>query len=239
MKRNISEEKKKVDCSQCNGPDQCRVCMYQSLIKPSEKNNNKPYFEGTFDSFLSQKFGNGTSLREFYNFLAGKNFYRLTFNDFIKKYACDLVNKTSDENVWGKETLETCKSTLPPEPPKKLSQVEIIQQYHDAGIHPFTKGKVVELKNKLGFGYYEKQGTSRGMEGTFQFYAPNKEGVAHYGFYIDGENIFNGITKVTNVIHESKLRRKNLSEKYDKDSKVLHLLKEISRINKEKKKFDY
>ena len=151
MKRNISEEKKKVDCSQCNGPDQCRVCMYQSLIKPSEKNNNKPYFEGTFDSFLSQKFGNGTSLRELYNFLAGKNFYRLTFNDFIKKYACDLVNKTSDENVWGKETLETCKSTLPPEPPKKLSQVEIIQQYHDAGIHPFTKGKVVELKNKLGF----------------------------------------------------------------------------------------
>ena len=233
MKKIIKEDNKKVDCSACGNPEQCRVCMFQFMIKPSKNNNNKPYFVGDLDSFLSQKFQNGSSLKSLYNLLVSKNIYQLTYTDFVKKYACDIVTKSNVE-TWG-DAFEICKSTLPPEPPKKSTPIEIIQKYHDQGIFPFTKGEIVTNKDGIN-GYYEKSGKNKGRDGTFIIQAPNKEGVAHYGFFIDGERKFEGVHKIQNIIHESKRKKKNISERFDRDLRVLHLLKEVSRINKTKKK---
>jgi hypothetical protein len=150
---------------------------------------------------------------------------------FWKKYACDLVNKNPDPSIW-KDGIEYCKE----EPkPKKSTPIEIIQKYSDQGIFPFTKGKLVTNADGIN-GYYEKEGKHQGREGIFIIQAPNKEGVVNYGFFIDGENRFNGVHKIQNVIHESKRNKKNISERFDRDLRVLHLLKEVSRINETKKK---
>jgi hypothetical protein len=235
MKKIIKEQTKKVDCSACGNPEQCRVCMFQFMIKPSKNNNNKPYFVGDFDSFFSEKFQNNSSLKSLYSLLVSKNIYQFTYADFVKKYACDLVNKSGDESLWGKETIGICKTTLPPEPIKKSTPIEIIQKYSNQGIFPFTKGKLVTNADGIN-GYYEKEGKHQGREGIFIIQAPNKEGVTNYGFYIDGENVFNGVHKIQNIIHESKRKKKNISERHDRDLRVLHLLKEVSRINETKKK---
>jgi len=232
MKKNIKEQTKKVDCSTCGNPDQCRVCMFRFMILPSKNNKNKPYFVGDLDSFLSQKFQNSSSLKSLYNLLVSKNIYQLTYTDFVKKYACDIVTKSNVE-TWG-DAFEICKSTLPPEPIKKVSSFETVKKYSESDIYPFTNGVPVERPN--GIGYYEKEYTDNGgRKGKLRYSSPDEKGFVDVAFWYEDRLRWQKKDKVGTLL-ESIKRKRIISETLTKDLKVINLLKLIREIHTQKKK---
>jgi hypothetical protein len=186
-----------------------------------------------YSYFEDYYFANLKKIEIFFNLNRDQNGYSDTFDKFVKIFACDLVNESGDQSVWGK-AVDICKPEPKPEPIKKLTPIEIIQKYSDRSIFPFINGEIVPNED-MTTAYYKRKGTFQGREGEFRYQAPNKEGIVIYGFYINGENIRNDVRKVQ-VIHESKGKKKNISERFERDLRVLHLLKEVSRINKTKKK---
>jgi hypothetical protein len=216
--------------------------------KDGVKNNIQP-FTGTADEFLIKYFtGDLPTESKYKNKISGidtnsgwffarfdlakrRGDFSGDLEQYYREYACDLVNQSGAETLWKKETIEYCK---PPEPIKKLTPIEIIEKYANAMVWPFVDGEVV--KNETGDdGYYAKEGINQGRLGEFRYGAPDKEGNVLASFYVDKKFKQKFIRKVERVIHESKRKKKNISERFERDLKVLHLLKEVSRINKTKK----
>jgi hypothetical protein len=218
--------------SDCTKPDLCRIALFQDMKE-----------EGTYtkkwDDFSNQYFSNDTTVSNLWKQLIDDTTYTKSINDFYVKFACDLVNASGDQTIWGK-AVDICKPEPKPEPPKKMTPNEIIQKYADAQIDPFVGGSVQTLPN--GNAYYLKKPYEDhyGREGELRYYAPDKDGFSRYAFKTteDGRTLKNGTVKVSELLQlESVKKRKLIYERKQQDLKVINLLKLIRENHTQKKRF--
>jgi hypothetical protein len=192
-----------------------------------------------YSYFEDYYFANLKKIEIFFNLNRDQNGYSDTFDKFVKIFACDLVNESGDQSVWGK-AVDICKPEPKPEPPKKITKLELINKYANAEIDPFVGGAVKELPD--GNGYYSKTNyTDRyGRKGELRYYAPNPEGFAKWAFYpnddLSKRAHETGNVKVSQLL-ESFRKRKMIHERHDKDLKVIKLLRVIRENHIQKKNF--
>ena len=85
MKIELLKEEESLDCTSCQNPEQCRICVYQTLTNPDVDD-----FEGTYDEFIKKYFQTEESSIDFYNKMVSFGYTNKGKNEFFKTYCCDL-----------------------------------------------------------------------------------------------------------------------------------------------------
>jgi len=117
--------------------------------------------------------------------------------EFIELYACDLVNKNPDEDVWG-AAIQYCKVKPTPEQEVLEAQIKFIDD--NVANRSFNGGEVTTLSNQMKV--YDKIIGDK----AFRFFPPNKNNELKYFEYSDNTYTtpyYSGTYSLTGFMPES------------------------------------
>ncbi len=133
MKIELLKEEESLDCTSCKNPEQCRICIYQTLTNPDVDD-----FKGTYDEFIKKYFKTEDSSIDLYNKMVSFGYTNKGKNEFFKTYCCDLE--------WSK-TLSYCKTE--PEKNKWIDSTDatskFTKKYPCINEKSISNGKVMNM----------------------------------------------------------------------------------------------